>query len=236
MSKYLTPIAVIIAGLAIAGAVLFNGMRSTTVAQQGTQPAAPAVDIKKVKIDGEPFIGKADAKVTMALWSDYQCPFCKAVEIGGVPQIPTAPAIPTLIKDYVDTGKLKIVFKDYPFLGQDSIAGALYERAVWDTYPDKFYIWRDAMYKAQDEEGDQGFGDERSITALNRKLGFDADKLSALVVQNKEKYTKEMTDDRNEGAAMGVNGTPGFIIGKTLIAGAESLDKFKTLIDAELKK
>lgn len=236
MNNYLTPIAVIVAGIAIAGAVLFNGSRSPVASGTNGQPSAPQVDIKKIKIDGEPFIGKADAKVVMAFWSDYQCPFCKAVEVGGIPQIPTAPAIPTLIKEYVDTGKLKIVFKDYPFLGQDSIAGALFERAVWDTYPDKFYAWREAMMAAQDEEGDQGFGDERTIMALTRKLGLDADKLKELTVTNKDKYMKDITDDRNEGAANGVSGTPGFIIGKSLIAGADSVDKFKALIDAELKK
>jgi protein-disulfide isomerase len=92
------------------------------------------------------------------------------------------------------------------------------------------------MMKAQDEEGDQGFGDERTIMALTRKLGLDADKLKELTVTNKDKYMKDMTDDRNEGAANGINGTPGFIIGKSLIAGADSVDKFKAIIDAELKK
>jgi protein-disulfide isomerase len=126
----------------------------------------------------EPFVGKADAPLTMAYWSDYQCPFCKAVDVGGVPQIPVEPSFPTLMKDYVETGKLKIVFKDFAFLGQDSITDAEYARAVWALYPDKYYQWREAMFKAQDAEGDQGFGDAASVDALTKKIaGIDLTKV-----------------------------------------------------------
>jgi protein-disulfide isomerase len=94
------------------------------------------------------------------------------------------PALPTLIKKYVDTGKLKIVFKDYPFLGNDSTTAALYEHAIWKLYPGKFYTWREAMFKAQDDEGDQGFGDEASILALTKKIGgIDANKVKTPIAQ-----------------------------------------------------
>ncbi len=195
------------------------------------------MDVTDVKIGpDDPFIGKADAPATMAYWSDYQCPFCKAVEVGGVQGINIDASIPTLIKDYVDTGKLRIVFKDFPFLGEDSITAALYEHAVWEMYPDKFYTWRAAMFKAQDEEGDAGFGDEASIVALIKTIpGMDASKLKALVAQKKDAYTKSAQDDYQEGASFGIQGTPGFIIGKQLIAGAEQLPTFTAAIDAALK-
>ena len=110
MSALYLPISILIAGVLIAGG-LYLGLS----ANSGSSAAvAPKVNIKDVNVEGSPFIGKADAPVVLAYWSDYQCPFCKAVEIGGIPQIPIDPALPVLIKDYVDTGKLKIVFKDYP--------------------------------------------------------------------------------------------------------------------------
>src|SRR6185295_15016671 len=114
-----------VAGALIAVGLFFGLSGSKSAAVAGAGAAAPKeVNVKDVKITAEdPFIGKANAPLTMVYWSDYQCPFCKAVEVGH-PQIPTQPSIPMLIKDYVDTGKLKIVFKDYPFLGQDSIAAA----------------------------------------------------------------------------------------------------------------
>ena len=88
----------------------------------GSPQAAQKVDIKNVKIDGDPFIGQANAPVTIALWGDYQCPFCKRFEVETLPQI---------IKNYVDAGKVKVVFMDFTFLGNDSITAALYSRSIW---------------------------------------------------------------------------------------------------------
>lgn len=230
-SKLYIPGAIIIAGVIIGAFVMIglNGSPST-----GTQPTAK-VDIKDVKTDGDPFIGKADAPVTLAYWSDYQCPFCKAVETGGVEGINIKAAMPTLIKDYVDTGKVKIVFKDYPFLGDDSITAALYEHSVWKLYPAKFYEWREAMFKAQDDEGDQGFGDEASILALIKKIpGLDADKIKADVAANTAAYQAKIDADRAEGASFGIQGTPGFITGKVLIPGAVELKTFTDAIDPQL--
>lgn len=224
------PAAIVIAGALIAGAVYFSG----TGGNGG--PSAPSVNIKDVSItESTPFIGGPKAPVTLAYWYDYQCPFCKVVDVGGVPQIPIEPSLPILIKDYVDTGKLRIVFKDYPFLGEDSTTAALYKHAVWEAYPDKFYDWHEAMFIAQDEENG-GFGDEASILALIKTVpGLDADRLKKLVADNGEKYLELIAADRAEGASFGINGTPGFITGKTLIPGAEPPETFKAAIDAQLK-
>lgn len=232
--KLAVPISIVVAGALIAGAIYLSNTRNAGAPQVVQQPK---VNIKDVKIAGEPFIGDVNAPVTMAYWADYQCPFCKAVEVGGVPQIPTPSAIPLLIKNYVDTGKLKIVFKDFPFLGNDSTTAALYEHAVWELYPDKFYSWRSAMFKAQDEEGDQGFGNEASILKLIAKIqGLDANRLKALVAEKKDIYSKAIDADREEGSKFGVKGTPGFIIGTKFIAGADQLSTFTSAIEALLKK
>lgn len=233
-SKLYVPAAILLAGALIGGGIFF-GLSRTGGAGAGA-PAAQKVDIKDVKTDGDPFIGKADAPVTIAYWSDYQCPFCKAVEVGGIPQIPITPAIPQIIKEYVDTGKVKLVFKDYPFLGNDSVTGALYEHAVWHLYPETFYEWREAMFKAQDDEGDVGFGNEESILKLIKTIpGLDAAKLKADVAANKDAYQKAVEADRAEGTALGIQGTPGFITGTTLIPGAVEFGTFKQAVDAQLK-
>ena len=157
------------------------------------------------------------------------------VDGGGIPQIPIEPAMPLLIKEYVDTGKLKIVFKDFAFLSEDSTTAALYENAVWNLYPDKFYEWHEAMFRAQDEEHG-GFGDEASIVALIKGIsGMDAAKVKADVAANRAKYEAEIDADRAEGASFGINGTPGFITGKTLIPGAAEISSFKSAIDPQLK-
>lgn len=232
-SKLFIPVSIIVAGVIIGGGLYFGLSKSGASGEGGTPPVAN-VDIKDVKTEGAPFIGKADAKVVLAYWFDYQCPYCKAVDVGGIPQIPIEPALPILIKDYVDTGKLKIVFKDYAFLGPDSTTAALYKNAVWKLYPGKFYEWHEAMFRAQDEEH-AGFGDEASIVALIRTIpGMDADKVKADVAANKAEYQQKIDADRAEGSTLGIEGTPAFITGKTLIPGAAEISSFTQAIDPQL--
>src|SRR3989338_3812747 len=93
--KLSLPTAIIIAGALVAVGLYFGLVGRQQSAQGGA--TQPKINIKDVKIAGETYIGNAKAPVTMAYWSDFQCPFCKAVEVGGVPQIPVSPAIPALI-------------------------------------------------------------------------------------------------------------------------------------------
>ena len=90
------------------------------------------------------------------------------------------------------------------------------------------------MFNAQDEEHG-GFGDEASIIALTAKIsGIDVNRVKALVAQKGAEYDAEAAADQKEGASFGVNGTPGFITGTTLIGGAETIDAFKAAIDPQL--
>ena len=226
MEKYLTPIAVVIGALIIAGAFAF-GHGGTPAATDGKAQAVK-VDIKNVKTEGEPFIGDANAPVTMAIWFDYQCPFCKQLELNVTSQI---------VEQYVKTGKVKIVFKDFQFLGQDSQTAAEFARAMWEAYPNQYYDWYKAMFVAQDEEGDKGFGNLDSIKTLTAKIpGVDVAKVTKLMTDNKAKYDAAITADRTEGQAMGINGTPAIIIGTTLLSGAQPLTSITPVIDAQLKK
>ncbi len=224
------PAAILVAGVIIAGAIIFS---NTTVPANRemadiNNAVVPKVDIKEVDLDGNPYIGDKDAPVSMAFWSDYQCPFCKKTE---------AEVFPTLIKDYVETGKLKIVFLDFVFLGQDSISAALFDRAVWELYPEQYFTWREKMFAAQDAEGDQGFGDQASIEQLLRTIaGVNQVKVSDLVEENKESYQREIDADYKEGQKFGVAGTPAAIVGTTLISGARPLSSFVTEIEKELAK
>ena len=240
MSALYTPIAIIVAGVVIAVGLFFGLSHSSTKVVDGNGTAqAPAipVNIKDVKTDGEPFIGKSDAPVVMAFWSDFQCPYCKAVETGGVPQIKITAAMPEIIKKYVDTGKLKIVFKDFPFLGSDSTTAGEYARAIWALYPNQYYAWRTAMFKAQDEEGDQGFGNAKTIDQLivGSFPSIDDAAVKSAVGKNKTEYDALMQKDMEEGAKFGVQGTPGFITGTKIIAGAAQFASFAAAIDPQLK-
>ena len=212
---------------------MWNGSRPAGTTNGAQKPVA--VDVKNVKLADSPYIGKADAPLTIAFWSDFQCPYCKAVEVGHE-QIPIEPALPQIIKDYVDTGKAKVVFMDFVFLGQDSVTAAVYGRAVWKLYPEKYFEWRTQMYEAQDEEGDQGFGDAASIDKLNAKIaGIDAAKVAADVKANTSTYQAMVDSDRAEGQKVGVDATPSFLIGTQFLKGAYPYVNLKAAIDAELK-
>ncbi len=232
MEKYLTPVAVVLGCVIIAVAIAFG--------QGGAKNAPPdgqavAVDIKDVDTDSSPYIGEKNAPVTMAVWYDYQCPFCKQFELTTTADV---------YENYVKSGKVKIVFKDFQFLdeysknpdrSEDSMSAAVFGRAVWDAHPDRFYDWFRAMAESQDEEFD-GFGDFASIEALTRTIsGIDTDRVLSLINDKRDEYEAAIAADRAEGQALGINGTPSIVIGTTLLSGAQPYDAVKALIDAELK-
>ncbi len=227
-----TPVAVIIAGIIIAAAIVFTNGRGgddnkQPAAAQGAPKAQVAVDIAKVKTAGEPFIGNANAPVTIAFWSDYQCPFCKRF---------SNDSIAGLKKDYVNSGKVKIVFKDFVFLGDDSKTAALFARAVWEAAPEKFGEWHDAMMDKQDGEN-SGWGNAEDVQALtNQILGNDKGAQVATLVKTKsDTYQAALDANRAEATGFGISGTPATIIGKTFISGAQPYSVVKAAVEKLLK-
>ena len=225
MEKYLTPIAVVVGAGIIALAFMFGQGGDTTGA--GAKPAV-AVDAKDIKTEGEPFIGSPTAPATVAVWFDYQCPFCKQFEQTITPQ---------LIENYVKPGKIKIVFKDFQFLGEDSVTASLFAHAVWELYPDSFHDWFKAVMDAQDEEGDKGFGDLESIVTVTKDKvpAIDTAKITALMDSKKAAFTEQMNASRAEGSAFGINGTPSVIVGNKLLSGAVPYATIAQAIDEALK-
>jgi protein-disulfide isomerase len=230
--KLTTPVSVIIAGVIIAGAILWTGHASTptptAIAQQGqTQTAPQTADISKVKIAGEPFIGNPNASVTIAFWFDYQCPFCKKFETEVMPQI---------VKDYVDTGKVRVIFKDFQFLGQDSQTLGQFSRAVWAVAPDKFYEWHKAIYDNSGTENSGWATHDKIMSITSGVLGTSvATQVAQLVVSQGANYQKLMDADKAEGGSFGVSGTPSTLIGKQMIVGAQPYSAVKQLIDSALQ-
>jgi protein-disulfide isomerase len=198
----------------------------TAQAQAPAQPQAQPADVTKVKLTGEPSVGNPNAKVTIAYWFDYQCPFCKKFE---------ADVMPKLMSDYVQTGKVRIVFKDFQFLGQDSQTAGLYARAVWETAPDKFYQWHKAMYENQGTENTGWVTKDKMLSIIKMVPGLDASRIQQLVDSKKAEWQKDMDADKAEGSGFGVTGTPSLIVGNQLVVGAQPLAAFTTIIDQQLK-
>ena len=100
----------------------------------------------------------------------------------------------------------------------------------------KTFLLRGQAAEAQDEEQDKGFGDAPSIDALIKSLGgMDVVAIKANIGTNKAKYDAAIQADQKEGAGFGIQGTPGFIIGKQSIDGAVPLAQFQAAIDSQLK-
>ena len=229
------PVSILAAGVIIAAAVIFGpklvsgnqaaGNGQPQQPQQAAGQPAAQVNINNVKTAGEPFIGSPNAPVTIAYWSDFQCPFCDQFE---------TQTLPTIIKNYVDTGKVKIVFKDLQFLGPDSQTAGLIGRAIWNTDPSAYFKWRTYMYDHQGQENG-GWASKQNLLSIVSDVGLNANQINSLITTNQATYQAEIDADKQEGASMGIDSTPSFVIGTQLIVGAQPLSVFTQAIDNQLQ-
>ncbi|MGZ5565450.1 MAG: DsbA family protein, partial [Limisphaerales bacterium] len=194
-----------------------------------SQPVQP-INVSAISTNGEPIIGEPNAPVTIVEWSDYQCPYCEQFEVTIMSQ---------LYSKYVQTGKVKIVFKDFQFLGPNSITASEVGRAVWQAYPNDFYQWRQTIFQNQGEENHNA--DPNGLTFylnLTQKVpGIDTNKIAQLVAQNKPQYDAAIKAGQTEASKFSVDGTPSFVVGNgnPPIIGGAPLQQFRKLIDAQTK-
>lgn len=216
--KYLTPLAVLLGAIVIAAAFAFgSGDRN-----QGSGAAPAEVDINTVKTDTSPSIGDRSAPVTIAVWYDFQCRYCHQYETTTLQEVK---------RTYIDSGKVRIVFKDFQFLGPASFETARYSRAVWEAAPSAWGAWyADVVAGSQGESTLTNEG----LDALARTHGIDVAQIDALVAEKGDEYDAAIDADRAEGQQFGITGTPSTIIGSTLVGGAQPFSAIAPLIDAEL--
>lgn len=220
--------AIIIAGLIIAAAILYksnNAQQPIAVNNNGNQPSVGNVNL--APITGEDrALGNKNAKVSVVLYEDFQCPFCdklfKEVE-------------KPIIDSYVKNGKVQIVYRDFAFLGQESIKAAEAARCAGDQ--GKFWEYHDYLFSHQNGENKGGFADA-NLKNFAGILGLDQASFDQCLTSSK--YAKAVNDSTSAGKTAGVQGTPkGFILrnGKVVstIDGAEPLTNVTPKIDAALK-
>lgn len=187
-------------------------------AQQGLSPGQK-VDVKVGKL---PVLGKGNAKVTIIEFADFQCPFCGKwfTESEG-----------NLIKDYVNTGKVKFSFRHFAFLGQESNWAS--EASECANEQGKFWDFHDYLFKNQKGEN-QGTFSKENLKGFAANLGLDTLKFNACL--DGGKYAKAVTDDTKAGQTAGVSGTPTIFVNGQVMVGAQPYSVLKTLIDQELAK
>ncbi len=190
------------------------------------QPGAPTTPIPGTKVDVDtgklPVKGNKNAKVTVIEFADFQCPFCeKWFKDSEAP----------LIKEYVDTGKVKFAFRHYAFLGQESTWAA--EAAECANEQGKFWEYHDYLYTHQGAENSGAFAKDKLI-GFAGALGLDTNQFSSCL--NSDKYLKNVNDDLAAGQKAGVNGTPATFVNGLIIVGAQPYATLKQMIDKELAR
>lgn len=186
-------------------------------AQQAAQPQGP-VD---VSLDDDAVRGEKKAPVTIVEFTDYQCPYCERYFTDTYPQI---------LKNYIETGKVKYVLRDFPLpFHQNAAPAANAAECVRDQKGDEAYFeFHDMLFEHQNELSTDNY----KLWAAD--LGVDADKFAKCVDENQ--FASEVEADMQEGSSYGVQGTPAFFINGMPISGAQPYSVFEQMIEDELKK
>lgn len=189
---------------------------------------------QKVSTDDDPVLGDRNAKLTLIEFSDYECPFCKRFYDGALIQIK---------KEYIDTGKVKLVYRDLPLSFHDPMATleAIAANCAREQGDDSTYFkYHDEIFNRTKSNGNGLSKDELYTIALD--LGLNASTFKSCL--DSEKYKDEVSKDLADASTVGANGTPTFFLGKTTsdgiiegkkIVGAQPFSAFKPAIDAALK-
>ena len=242
-TSLLTPIAIIIGGVIIAVAVyLSNGNKPTTLAAQNivaqnptidTQQVPTAPEIATVSVDDDPVLGDKNAKVTLIDFSDYECPFCKRHFTDTYPQIK---------KDYIDTGKIKMAFRDLPLsFHQNAFKEAEAAECARKQGGDSVYFkYHDQIFTKTTSNGTGLALDQLPVIA--KELGLNVNQFQQCL--DSGEFKSEVDKDLADAAKVGANGTPTFFIGKSTsngeingikVVGAQPYSAFKAIIDEQLK-
>ena len=166
--------------------------------------------------------GKADAPVTIVEFSDFQCPFCSRW---------VSQTYPTLLKDYIDTGKVQLQFRDFPLtqIHPNAQGAAVASRCAAEQ--GVYWEMHDKLFGSQAEWS--GLPDPKeTFGGYASALGIDQAAFAACLTSGK--FDQSIQDDLQAGQAAGVSGTPSFLINGELLVGAQPADAFKQAIETVL--
>jgi protein-disulfide isomerase len=193
------------------------------LAQRSAQLVRSPDAMVNVGIVGNPLLGNKESPLTLIEFSDYQCPYCARS---------TQTTLPALKAEYIDTGKLRYVFRDFPIDQLHPHARKAAEAAHCAGDQGKYWEMHDVLFqnhKALHVEQLKGYA---------HRLGLDATTFDACLEQGR--YAAEVQKDLEDGTAAGVQGTPGFFLGKTrsddtiqgvFIRGAQPIAAFQQAIE-----
>ncbi|KKR56800.1 MAG: Thiol:disulfide interchange protein DsbA [Candidatus Curtissbacteria bacterium GW2011_GWC2_41_21] len=196
-----------------------------TGSQTNPRPSQPTSPGEKVNIGIGylPIKGNSSAKVTVVEFADFRCPFCERFFKG---------ASHSIMKDYVDTGKVKYAYRHYAFLGEQSVWAA--EASECANEQGKFWEYHDWLYNNQAPESNKEYYSKDNLVKDASNVGVNTNQFASCL--NPDKYAKQVEGDLSEGQLAGVKGTPTIFINGTPIVGSQPYATFKALIEQELSK
>ena len=237
------PLSILLGGLTVAIAIIATGGlgRMATTADDLLPSGDPGGEVQ-VSVDDDPGLGDPNAPLTMIEFSDYECPFCKSFFEETLPQIKSA---------YIDTGKLRFVYRDLPLPFHEPAASkeALAANCARDQGGDeKYFLYHDEIF-ARTASNAEGMKPADYASAAT-KIGLDASAFNSCLSTEKFKdevaadlaAVEKLTQDYPAVFQQGI-GTPTFIVGKSdpsgtftgqVISGAQPFESFQQVIDALL--
>jgi protein-disulfide isomerase len=215
------PIAIVIAGALIAGAIYMtngsNSSRNTADVASGTADKLVAVDLKNDHIFGDP-----NAKVIILEYSDIECPYCKKFH----------ETMQRIVAEY--KGDVAWVYRHLPLHKNAPREAEATECAFDQKSNDGFWKYLNAIYKAT--PSNDGLADSE-LPKIAASIGLDVTKFTQCL--DSSKFEAKVTTQANEARTAGARGTPfNFIIvgeDKVELRGALPYENLKTIIDQSLK-
>jgi len=187
-------------GAALGAAVMLVVVALSLRNDGSVSPATPTpvVDLSGIQQSGA-VLGSPDAKVTFIEYADPQCPGCRAY---------TETMFPTLVDEYVRTGKVATEFRGYPFLGPDSVTAYRFLLAAGEQ--NRLWNLAEALYRNQGRE-DSGWVTDDLVRRLAGEIpGLDVDRLFSDA--QRADIVKTASGAAAEASASGIRGTPTFLV------------------------
>lgn len=183
-----------------------------------TAPGAPAAGTPVHA--PRPVLGAASAVVEIHEYGDFQCPSCGAF---------SRSIRPLIVAAYVDTGKARIIWHDFAWIGSESRAAANAARCAGAQ--GKFWEYHDLLYANQAGENQGAFA-TANLKAFGDVVGVDGVPFAACIDEGT--YSGAVQADFADVRSLGFTGTPTFVIGGQRIVGAQPFEVFQATIEAIL--
>jgi protein-disulfide isomerase len=226
-TKLILPVSILIAAVLISGALLYT--RGAAPSGGGNPTAVVPGTKVNLDLNGAPSMGNANAKVTIVEYADFQCPYCERYFKNNEASI---------VSSYVNTGKARFVWKDYAFLGQESLWAAEAARCANDQ--GKFWPYHDYLYNHQGAENSGAFS-KANLKKFAGALGLNASQFNSCL--DSDKYLSAVQAETQAGSGVGVSGTPATFVNGILVSdasgnsvGAAPFATFQAVIDKALSK